>query len=64
MDLTPAQVARAHADEVVATFCERRAIESAHGLKPSNLSELDRHYLLALVARFNGLAGRLRGNTP
>jgi hypothetical protein len=64
MDRTPAQVARAHADEVVATFCELRAIESAHGLKPPNLSEIDRQYLEALVARFNALSGRLRGITP
>jgi hypothetical protein len=62
MDLTPAQVARAHADEVVATFCELRAIESAHGLKPPNLSEFDREYLEGLVARFTALAERLRAS--
>ena len=64
MDLTPAQVARAHADDALAEECLRRARAAKEALQHPNLDQPGREYLEALVARFNGLAGRLRGNTP
>jgi hypothetical protein len=64
MDLTPAQVARAHADEALADECQRRAREAQKGLEHPNLDLPSREYLEALVARFTALAGRLRGITP
>jgi hypothetical protein len=64
MDLTPAQVARAHADEALAEDCERRAREAQKGLQHPKLDQPSREYLEGLSARFTALAGRLRGNTP
>ena len=64
MDMTPAQVARAHAHEALADECQRRAKAAQEALQHPNLDQPGREYLEALVARFNGLAGRLRGNTP
>jgi hypothetical protein len=64
MDLTPAQIARAHADEEVAEDCLRRARAAQDGLQHPKLDQPGREYLEGLVARFNGLAERLRGNTP
>jgi hypothetical protein len=63
MDMTPAQAARAHADEALAEECLRRARAAQDGLQHPNLDQPGREYLEALLARFNGLAGRLRGNT-
>jgi hypothetical protein len=62
MDLTPAQVARAHADEALAEDCLRRAREAQDGLQHPKLDQPSREYLEGLVARFNGLAARLKGS--
>jgi hypothetical protein len=62
MDMTPAQVARAHADDALAEDCLRRAREAQSGLQHPNLDQTDREYLEGLVARFNALAGRLKGS--
>jgi hypothetical protein len=64
MDMTPAQVARAHADDALAEECLRRAKAAQDGLQHPNLDQPGREYLEALVARYSALAGRLRGNTP
>jgi hypothetical protein len=64
MDMTPAQVARAHADEAVAEYCLGRAREAQDGLQHPNLDQPGREYLEGLSARYSALAGRLRGNTP
>jgi hypothetical protein len=60
MDMTPAQVARAHADEAVAEYCLGRAREAQDGLQHPKLDQDGREYLQELVARFNGLAARLK----
>jgi hypothetical protein len=62
MDLTPAQVARAHADEALAEECLRRARAAQDGLQHPNLDQTDREYLEGLVARFFALAARLKGS--
>jgi len=64
MDLTPAQVARAHADEAVAGYCLGRAREAQDGLQHPKLDQPGREYLEELVARFKWLAGRLQATTP
>jgi hypothetical protein len=64
MDMTPAQVARAHADEALADECQRRARAAQEALKHPNLDQPGRQYLEALLARFNAISGRLRGITP
>jgi hypothetical protein len=64
MDMTPAQVARVHADEALAEDCLRRAKAAQDGLQHPNLDQPGREYLEGLSARFSALAGRLRGNTP
>lgn len=63
MDLTPAQVARAHADEALAEDCERRARAAQEALQHPSLDQPGREYLEGLSARFKALAGRLRGNS-
>jgi hypothetical protein len=62
MDMTPAQVARAHADDALAEDCLRRAREAQDGLQHPKLDQPSREYLEGLVARFNGLAARLKGS--
>jgi len=62
MDLTPAQVARAHADEALAEECQRRARAAQDGLQHPSLDQPGREYLEGLVARFTGLAERLRAS--
>jgi hypothetical protein len=62
MDLTPAQVARAHADEAVAEYCLGRAREAQNGLQHPKLDQPSREYLEGLVARFTALADRLRAS--
>jgi len=62
MDLTPAQVARAHADEALAAECQRRARAAQDGLKHPKLDQPGREYLEGLVARFTALADRLRAS--
>jgi hypothetical protein len=62
MDLTPAQVARAHADDALAEDCERRARAAQDGLQHPKLDQTGREYLEALVARFTALAERLRAS--
>jgi hypothetical protein len=62
MDLTPAQVARAHADDALAEDCLRRSRAAQDGLQHPNLDQPSREYLEGLVARFNGLAARLKGS--
>jgi hypothetical protein len=64
MNLTPAQVARAHADEALAEECLRRAKAAQEALQHPNLDQPGREYLEGLSARYSALAGRLRGNTP
>ncbi len=64
MDLTPAQVARAHADEALAEDCLRRARAAQEALQHPKLDKDGREYLEGLVARFNGLAERLRKTLP
>ena len=59
-EMTPAQVARAHADEALAEECQRRASAAQDGLQHPNLDQPGREYLEGLIARFNGLAERLR----
>jgi hypothetical protein len=61
-DLTPAQVARAHADDAVAGYCLGRAREAQDGLQHPKLDQPGRKYLEGLVARFTGLAERLRAS--
>ncbi len=61
MDLTPAQVARAHADEALAEECLRRARDAQDGLQHPNLDQPNREYLEGLSARYSALAGRLKG---
>jgi hypothetical protein len=62
MDMTPAQVARAHADDALAEDCLRRAREAQDGLQHPNLDQPSREYLEGLVARFKALAARLKGS--
>jgi hypothetical protein len=62
MDLTPAQVARAHADEALAEDCLRRARAAQDGLQHPKLDQPSREYLEGLVARFTGLGERLRAS--
>ena len=62
MDLTPAQVARAHADEALAEDCQRRARAAQDGLQHPSLDQMGREYLEGLVARFTALAARLRAS--
>ena len=62
MDMTPAQVARAHADEALAEDCLRRAREAQKGLEHPKLDQEGREYLEGLVARFTALAARLKGS--
>jgi len=62
MDLTPAQVARAHADEALADECQRRARAAQDGLKHPKLDQPGREYLEGRVARFTALADRLRAS--
>jgi hypothetical protein len=62
MDLTPAQVARAHADEALAEDCLRRARDAQDGLQHPKLDKDGREYLEGLVARFTALAARLKGS--
>ncbi len=62
MDLTPAQVARAHADEALAEECLRRASAAQDALQHPSLDQSGREYLKGLVARFTGLAERLRAS--
>ena len=62
MDMTPTQVARAHADDALAEDCLRRAREAQDGLQHPKLDQPSREYLEGLVARFNGLAARLKGS--
>ncbi len=61
MDLTPAQVARAHADEALAEECLRRARAAQEALMHPNLDQSGREYLEGLSARYSALAGRLKG---
>jgi hypothetical protein len=63
MDLTPAQVARTHADDALAEDCLRRARAAQEALQHPNLDQPSREYLEGLVARFKALAARLRGDT-
>ena len=62
MDMTPAQVARAHADDALAEDCLRRARAAQEALQHPNLDQPGREYLEGLVARFNALAARLKGS--
>jgi hypothetical protein len=62
MDLTPAQVARVHADEALADECQRRARAAQEALQHPKLDQHGREYLEGLVARFTALAGRLKGS--
>jgi hypothetical protein len=62
MDMTPAQVARVHADEAVAEYCLGRARAAQDGLQHPNLDPDGREYLEGLVARFKALAARLKGS--
>jgi hypothetical protein len=62
MDLTPAQVARAHADKALAEECQRRASAAQDALQHPKLDQLGRKYLEGLSARYSALADRLRGN--
>ena len=62
MDLTPAQVARAHADEALAEYCLRRAKAAQDGLQQPNLEKDSREYLEGRVTRFTALADRLRAS--
>jgi hypothetical protein len=64
MDLTPAQVARAHADDALAEECLRRAKAAQDGLQHPKLDQEGREYLEGLVRRFKWLAGRLQPTTP
>ena len=64
MDMTPAQLASAHDHETLADECQRRAKAAQDGLQHPNLDQPGREYLEGLSARYNALAGRLRGNTP
>jgi hypothetical protein len=64
MDMTPAQVARAHADEAVADECQRRARAAQEALQHPKLNKDGREYLEGLVARFTALADRLRKTLP
>ena len=61
MDLTPAQVARAHADEALAEECLRRARAAQDGLQHPKLDQPGREYLEGLSVRYSALAGRLKG---
>jgi hypothetical protein len=60
MDMTPAQVARAHADEALAEECQRRASAAQEALQHPKLDQPGRKYLEGLIARFTVLADRLR----
>ena len=60
MDIAPAQIARAHADEALAEECQRRARAAQDALQHPKLDQPGREYLEGLIARFNGLAERLR----
>jgi hypothetical protein len=61
MDMTPAQVARAHADEALAEDCLRRARAAQEALQHPSLDQPGREYLEGLIARYSALAGRLKG---
>jgi hypothetical protein len=63
MDMTPAQVARAHADDALAEDCLRRARAAQDGLQHPKLDKDGREYLEGLVARFKALAARLQATT-
>jgi hypothetical protein len=60
-EMTPAQVARAHADEALAEECQRRARAAQDALQHPKLDQLGREYLEGLSARYSALADRLRG---
>jgi hypothetical protein len=60
MDLTPTQVARAHADDALAEDCLRRARAAQEALQHPSLDQPGREYLEGLVARFKALAARLK----
>jgi hypothetical protein len=62
MDITPAQIARAHADEALAEECQRRASAVQDALQHPKLDQLGRDYLEGLSARYSALADRLRGS--
>ena len=62
MDMTPAQVARAHADDALAEDCLRRARTAQEALQHPKLDQEGREYLEGLVARFKALAARLKGS--
>lgn len=62
MDLTPAQVARVHADEALAEECLRRAKAAQEALQHPELDQPGREYLEGLSARYNALADKLQGN--
>ena len=62
MDMPPAQVARAHADDALAEDCQRRARAAQEALQHPSLDQPGREYLEGLVARFTGLAERLRAS--
>jgi hypothetical protein len=62
MDMTPAQIARAHADEALAEDCLRRARSAQSGLQHPKLDQPGREYLEGLVARFKALAARLQAS--
>jgi len=64
MDMTLAQVARAHADDALAEECLRRARAAQDGLQHPKLDKDGREYLEGLVARFTALAERLRKTLP
>ena len=61
MDMTPAQVARAHADEALAEECLRRAKAAQDGLQHPKLDQPGREYLEGLSVRYSALAKRLKG---
>jgi hypothetical protein len=63
-EMTPAQVARAHADDALAEDCLRRARAAQDGLQHPKLDKDGREYLEGLVARFEALAARLQATTP
>jgi hypothetical protein len=63
MEMTPAQIARAHADDALAEDCLRRARAAQEALQHPNLDQPSREYLEGLSARYKALAARLRG-TP
>jgi len=71
MDLTPTQVARAHADDALAEDCLRRARAAQEALQHPNLDQPSREYLNGFSDGWKDclrgsekLLERLRGNTP